>query len=125
MWDQTKFIASPKGAFLLQLFADLHPVFSKRFLHKVDGEEVVIWEVHPVTHENANVLLDENLYTPFTDAIHERLKEDQHCNIITDFDIKDTVTLNTKLKGSHNLACVKDKLTECKKKSCSAWQTTS
>ena len=74
MWDQTKFIASPKGAFLLQLFADLHPVFSKRFLHKVDGEEVLIWEVHPVTHENANVLLDENLYTPFTDAIHERLK---------------------------------------------------
>ena len=31
--DETKFIASPKGVFLLQLFADLHPVFANRYLH--------------------------------------------------------------------------------------------
>ena len=115
--DETKLIASPKGVFLLQLFADLHQVFANRYLHRVDSDEVLICEVHQVACEIA-VLLDENLSTPLADPLYDSFKGDQQGNIITDSDIKGTkqdVTLNTKVTRNHNLTCVKDKLTKCKK----------
>lgn len=40
--DQTKFISGPKGKHLLQLFTDLHPVFTNRYLHWVDSDNVLI-----------------------------------------------------------------------------------
>ena len=98
--DETKFIVSPQDVLLLQLFADLYPVFVNRYLHWVDSDEVLICEVHRDACETANVPLDKNISTPLADALYDSLKEDQHCNIIADFDIKGTkhtITLNTKV----------------------------
>ena len=88
------------------------------YLHQVDSDEVLICEVHYVTHKSVDVLLYENLSTPLGVPILYMIvsiKEDQHNNIIDIKGTKHTVTLNTKVTKSHNLACVKDKLTECKK----------
>ena len=116
--DETRFLANPKGVFLLQLFGDLHPGFTNRYLHQAGSDEVLICEVHCVAHETANVLLDENLSRPIADTICDRLREDLLSNIFIDFEIKGTkhtVTYDAKVTRSHILTCVKDKLTECKK----------
>ena len=75
-------------------------------------------QVHHVAHENAILLLDGSLCTPFADAFYNSLAEDQHGNITAEFDIKGdkhTITLNTKVKRSCDLLSVKEKLVECKK----------
>ena len=42
--DETKFIASPKGVYLIQLSADLHCIFTDSYLHCVDSDSVLICE---------------------------------------------------------------------------------
>lgn len=80
-WNQI--IASLKGVFPLQLFADLHQAFANRYLRQVYSDEVLICEIHYVACKTADVLLDENLSTPLADTVYDSFKEDQHSNIIT------------------------------------------
>ena len=39
--DETKYLLSPKGVFLLQLMADIHPIFANKYLHKTDSDTVL------------------------------------------------------------------------------------
>ena len=71
--DETKFIGRRKGFYLLQLFADLHPVFANRYLYQVDSDDVLICEVHSVAYETASLVLDESLCTPLADALYNSL----------------------------------------------------
>ena len=94
IWQhETKFIASPKGVYLLQLFSDLHPVFPNRYLHQIDSDNVLICEVHCVAYGTASLLLHESLFTPLADALYNSLAEDQHGNITAEFDIKGSPAL--------------------------------
>ena len=71
--DETKFIGRRKGFYLLQLFADLHPVFANRYLYQVDSDDVLICEVHSVAYETASLVLDESHCTPAADALYNSL----------------------------------------------------
>ena len=51
--EEMMFLASPKRVFLLQLFADLHPVFTGKYLHYVDKDDVLVCEFHRVAHNTA------------------------------------------------------------------------
>ena len=71
--DETKFIGRQKGFYLLQLLADLHPVFANRYLYQVDSDDVLICEVHSVAYETASLVLDESHCTPAADALYNSL----------------------------------------------------
>ena len=39
--EEEMFVASPKGLFLLLLFAELHPVFTGKYLHCVEKDDIL------------------------------------------------------------------------------------
>ena len=46
--DETSFIGSAKGVYMLQVFTDLHKLFADKFLHKVDWNEMLACEAYNV-----------------------------------------------------------------------------
>ena len=87
---------------MLQLFADLHPVFANKFLHHVDSDHVLICEVFDVAKNTALALQDPNLATPKSDALLNGLSLDTFKNVIVTFDVdgeKHTLNLNFRMTG--------------------------
>ena len=115
--DETKFIASPKGVYLIQLFADLQCIFTDSYLHRVDSDSVLICETYNVAQKTVQTLLNEELKTPNADALLEGLHSDRNQNIMADIKMKDavhTVTLNSKVTRGVTLDKVKEKLVKSK-----------
>ena len=115
--DETKFIASPKGVYLIQLFADLQCIFTDSYLHHVDSDSVLICETYNVAQKTVQTLLNEELKTPNADALLEGLHSDRNQNIMADIKMKDavhTVTLNSKVTRGVTLDKVKEKLVKSK-----------
>ena len=79
--EETAIILSPKGLFTLELFADLHSVFSNQYLHCVDSDKILSCEVFDVAHRTANKLVDPSLKTPKADNIFKNLNVDNNNNI--------------------------------------------
>ena len=97
--EEMMFRATPKGVFLFQYFADLHPVFTEKYLPYANKDDVLVCEVYRVAHKTATLLSDPNLKTPLADAFLEILHVDPYNKIKADFDVKGskhTVTLNIK-----------------------------
>ena len=40
--DESSFLLSPKGIYLLHVFSDIHPIFANKYLHKVDSDDILI-----------------------------------------------------------------------------------
>ena len=115
--DETKFIASPKGVYLIQLFADLQCIFTDSYLHHVDSDSVLICETYNVAQKTVQTLLNEELKTPNADALLEGLHSDRNQNIMADIKMKDavhTATLNSKVNRGVTLNKVKEKLVKSK-----------
>ena len=56
--------------YLLQLFADLYPVFANKYLHCVDSNKMFACETFVVAKKTAMKLLDnQNLQTPKADVL--------------------------------------------------------
>ena len=66
--EEIMFVPSPKGVFLFQLFVDLHPDFTGKYLHYVDKDDVLVSEVYRVAHKTATLLSDANLETSLADT---------------------------------------------------------
>ena len=74
--EEAAFILSAKGLFTLELFADLHPLFSNHYLHSVDSDKVLSCEVYAVARSTANKLVQPPLTTPKADKIFNNLHID-------------------------------------------------
>ena len=124
--DETKFMASPKGVFFQQLFADLHPVFANRYLHQVVSDEVLTCEVYCIVHETAHVLLDENLST--TDEymiVWRKISTVTSLLILTQKAPHTLLTSTQRWQEATTLFVWKISSLNVKITCCSAWQTTS
>ena len=55
--DETKFIASPKAVYLIQLFADLQCIFTNSYLYRMDSDSVLICETYNVAEKTIQTLL--------------------------------------------------------------------
>ena len=71
--NETKFIASPKGAYLILLFANLQCIFPDSYFHGVDSDSVLICETYNVAQKTVQTLLNEETKTPNADALLEGL----------------------------------------------------
>lgn len=56
--EETKFMASPKGVYLFQLFEDLNPVFKTNCLYQVDNNKILICEMNNIAQDTAETLRD-------------------------------------------------------------------
>ena len=117
--EESKYILSPKGIYLLQLFADLHPIFAYSYLHRVDSDHILLCEVQRIAIETANTFdNEETLPTPLANALYDNISTDDHSNIIAIFDIKGKkhrLALNTKVTRSFSIEDVKAKLVDSKR----------
>ena len=124
--EETAIILKPKGLFTLELFADLHPVFSNQYLHVVDSDKILSCEVYAVAHKTAERLLDPLLPTPKADNIYNNLSVDGNDNVLVTLvnpsassdDDNDTPThshiLNEKLTRHRTFEDVKKEILETK-----------
>ena len=81
---------------LNQIFADIHPVFTNNYLHKVDSDKLLVCEAYSVAQKTATILKDPALTTPKADEIISNLSLDQFNNVVAKCD-EHQVTLNVKL----------------------------
>ena len=92
--------------YLLQLFADLHPVFTKKYLQFVDSDKILACETSVVAKKTATKRLDnQNLQTPKADALVESLSVDSNQTIFVEFEVKGhkhKAILNAKLSSRGN-----------------------
>ena len=115
--DETKFIASPKGLYLIHLLADLQCIFTDSYLHRVGSDSVLLCETCSVAQKTVQTLLSEERKTPNTDALLEGLHSDRNQNIMADIKMKDavhTAALNSKVTRGVTLDKVKEKLVKSK-----------
>ena len=121
---ETKFVASPKGVYLLQLFTDLHLVFTKNCLHRVDSNKILICEVHNVAQHTAETLRDPSIQTTLADSLYNSLFTDENQNVYALFNFKGSlhsITLNVKVgtrgnslhKIKESLLKAKNEILEC------------
>ena len=113
--DETAFLASPKGVYLMLLFADLHTVFANKFLHCVDNDTMLICEAYHVAEKTGDAL--SGLPTPKAEAVLEGLSCDNNNNnplLLLDYNNGvHTVLLSSKLLRGNTLEKVKENLLKC------------
>ena len=103
--EQSAFLMSPNGLFVLQLLADLQPVLVRKYLKKVDKDEndVLICEAFNIA--SAAAQSTSSCLTPRTDEFLNRLSTDENNNITATFLLNDadehTVTLNKRITNRH------------------------
>ena len=115
--DETKFIASPKAVYLVQLFADLQCIFTNSYLYHMDSDSVLICETYNVAQKTIQTLFNQELETPNAEALLEGLHSDQNQRIMADIKMKDavhTAMLNSKVTRGVTLNSVKEKLVKSK-----------
>lgn len=69
------------GLYLLQLFADLHPVFADCYFHHVDSDGKLVCEMYEVVQQTAYKVTDPELSTPLEDSLFHSLYIDSINNI--------------------------------------------
>ena len=79
--EEMMFVASPNRVFLLQIYADLHPVFAGKYLRYIDKDDILVCEVYSVAPNNATLLSDANFKSPLADNFLESLHVDPYNNI--------------------------------------------
>ena len=122
--EETSFLMNTKGIFLLQLMADIHPVFANKYLHKTDSDAVISCETKGIATKTVERL--RNLEAPRCMEVYESLYQDRYQNICVKLkdpknpDATHDLTLNTKvtrhktLKSHKNdLLQIKDDVIEC------------
>lgn len=80
--EGTGIILSVKGLFALELFSNLHSIFTNQYLHCVDNDRVLSCEVYAVAHCTAEKLIQSTLPTPNPDKIFNSLHLDQNNNVL-------------------------------------------
>ena len=117
--EEAAYILSPKGLFVLQLFADLHPIFADQYLHCVDTDKVLSCEVYNIAGKTANTLISADITTPKADTIFNNLGEDINNNVtVRLIDVQGdehTHILNQKLTRQVTLQKIKDEIKLVKK----------
>ena len=102
---------SAKGLFTLELFSDLHSIFANQYLHCVDSDHVLNYEVYAVAHGTAEKLIHP---TPKTDKIFNSLHLDQNNNVLVTLEdplgSQVTHTINDKLTRHYKLQTIKNLL---------------
>ena len=109
---------------MLQLFTDLHLVFTKNYLHCVDSDKILICEVHNATHHTAETLRDPSIQTLLADSLYNSLFTDKNQNVHALLNLKGSlhsITLNAKVgtrgnslhKIKESLLKAKNKILEC------------
>ena len=88
----------------MQLFADLHRVFAKKFLHCDDSDTILICEAYNVAEKTANIIKDPALLkTPKVDDFISDLDTDEFDNITVELRTQENnvlkLTLNSKITG--------------------------
>ena len=114
--EETLVLLSPIGIFLLQLMADLHPIFMNKYLHKTDSDHVLVCETKAVAEKTIENL--RNAKTPRSDEVLNTMEVDQNdnlqVNIKTKNDYVQTLTLNTKVTRGKSLEYYQAHLREAK-----------
>ena len=105
--EETAFLLSPRGMFLLQLMADIHPVFADRYLHKTDSDTLISCETKAIATRTVERL--RNIEAPRCMEVHDSMYSDRHQNICVKLkdpkkpDSFNTLTLNTQVTRQKNL----------------------
>ena len=91
----------------MQLFADLHRVFAKKFLHCDDSDTILICEAYNVAEKTANIIKDPALLkTPKADDFISNLDTDEFDKITVELRTQENnvhkLTLNSKIIGCGN-----------------------
>ena len=110
--EETLFLLSPMGIFLLQLMADLHPLFMDRYLHKTDSGVVLACETKGIAEQTISSLL--GAQTPRCQEVLDSMDVDSHDNIIiyakNDSNKVYPLTLNTKVTRGKSIQFYKTQL---------------
>lgn len=84
IWEEREaaFTLSTKGLFTLELFSNLHSVFTNHDFHFVSCDRVLSWEVCAVFHRINEKLIQPTLPTPKADKIFNSLHSNLNNNIL-------------------------------------------
>ena len=110
--EETLSLLSPMGIFLIQLIADLHPLFMDHYLHKTDSDIVLACETKGIANKTISNLL--GTQTPRYQEVLDSMDADSHDNIIISAknDSKEVynLTLNTKVTRGKSIQLYKRQL---------------
>ena len=114
--EETLFLLSPMGIFLLQLMSDLSPIFMDKYLHKTDSDFILVCETKAVAQKTIDNL--KKAKTPLSDNILDTMTVDDKQNIRvhikTTSGNDQTLTLNTKVTRGKSIDFYKKELREAK-----------
>ena len=77
--EETLFLLCPMGIFLLQLMADLHPIFMNKYLHKTDSDHILVCETKAVVEKAIENL--QKAKTLRSDEVLDSMTVDEYDNI--------------------------------------------
>ena len=76
------------GLYLLQLFSDLHDLYSNQYLHRADSD-IIICESYNQAIKTADAL--KTVETPKSAKLLELLTADEYGNVSATFDLGDSI----------------------------------
>ena len=77
------------GLYQLQLFSDLHHLYSNQYLHRVDSDTTIICESYNQAIKTADAL--KTVETPRSAKLLELLTADKYGNVTATFDLDDSI----------------------------------
>ena len=77
------------GLYQLQLFSDLHHLYSNQYLHRVDSDTTIICESYNQAIKTADAL--KTVETPRSAKLLELLTADKYGNVTATFDLGDSI----------------------------------
>ena len=115
--EETLYLLTPVGIFILQFLADLHHVFMNQYLHKTDSDHLLVCEAKAIADKTVENI--QNLATPRSDEVINTLTADEFDNLsvcITDLNTKEVkdLTLNTKVTRRFGVQYFKDEMMKAK-----------
>ena len=69
--EEAAYTLKSKGLFILELFPDLHPIFSNQYLQYVDSDKILSCKVFNVVKTTTSKIVKDDLSTPKVDKIHD------------------------------------------------------
>ena len=100
--EEAAYILKSKGLFILEIFADLHSIFSNLYLQCVDSDKILSCKVFNVVKATTSKIVKDDLSTPKVEKIHDNLYLDKNKNVL--------VTFEDPLGGKHT-QLLKEKIT--------------
>ena len=77
------------GLYVLQLFSDLHHLYSSQYIHRVDSDTKIICESYNQATKTADAL--KTVETPKSAKLLELLTADEYGNVTATFDLDDSI----------------------------------